>query len=213
MLTAEDVQLECQSWIAKHSPKKGEPNFTALDFKHYLIGDSRLDPATTGYLNSPGPNGEPPICNCDQSAITERTANAYLHWLGADYRALKRGTFSDHHEDFAEDRVSRFLPKEAEVFSRGPNFWQDANGEWKSVDLIEDMEGVPKSVYHVLGGDGIVREIDFGGKFRPGMLGKKVLFYVHDESCFDAGEQQTHGWLMKGVQICMDKGSVLGFGL
>ena len=72
LLTAEDVQLECQSWIAKHSPKKGEPNFTALDFKHYLIGDFRLDPATTGYLNSPGPNGEPPICNCDQSAITER---------------------------------------------------------------------------------------------------------------------------------------------
>jgi hypothetical protein len=100
LLTAEDVHLECQSWIAKHSPKKGEPNFTALDFKHYLIGDFRLDPATTGYLNSPGPNGEPPICIRDQSVIAERTANAYLHRLGADYRALKRCTFSDHHEDF-----------------------------------------------------------------------------------------------------------------
>ena len=29
---------------------------------------------------------------------------------------------------------------------------------------------------------------------------------MHDESCFHAGEQQTAGWLMKGVQVCMDKG-------
>ena len=72
------------------------------------------------------------------------------------------------------------------------------------MDLIEDMEGVPKFVYHVMNSDGIVREIDFGGKFCPGMSGKRVLFNVHDESCFDAGEQQTHGWLVKGVQICMD---------
>jgi hypothetical protein len=31
------------------------------------------------------------------------------------------------------------------------------------------------------------------------------MIYVHDESRFDAGEQQKSGWLLKGVQVCMDK--------
>ena len=55
LLADEDIQAECRGWIQKHSPKKGTPNFTALDFKHFLIDDSRLNPPTTGYLNSPGP--------------------------------------------------------------------------------------------------------------------------------------------------------------
>lgn len=206
LLVDEDIQLDCKAWIANHSPKKGVPNFTALDFLHWLIGDNRMNPPTTGYLNSVGPNGERAISNCDASAITERTANSYLHRLGAEYRALKRGTFSDRHEDFADDRVDRYLPMEADFFQRGPNFWQDSNGEWQSVDLIKDVETAPKVLYNVLGGDGVVRKIDFGGRFKPGLIGKYIMFYVHDESCFDAGEQQKSGWLLKGVQVCMDKG-------
>ena len=151
--------MDCKAWIANHSPKKGEPNFTALDFLHWLIGDNRMDPPTTGYLNS----GERAISNCDASAITERTANSYLHRLGADYKALKRGTFSDRHEDFADDRMHRYLSMEADFFQRGPNFWQDSSGEWQSVDLIKDIETAPKAPYNVLGGDGLVRKIDFGG--------------------------------------------------
>ena len=67
---------------------------------------------TTGYLNSVGPKGEPAMSNCDASAINERSANNYLHRLGAEYRLLKRGTFSDHHEDFADDRVTIVLMPE-----------------------------------------------------------------------------------------------------
>lgn len=171
LLADEDIQLDCKAWIAKHSPKKGDPNFTALDFRHWLVGDNRLTPPTTGYLNSTGAKGEPPISNCDASAITERTANNYLHRLGAEYRALKRGTFSDHHEDFADDRINRYLPMEADFFQRGPNFWQDSDGKWQSVDLIKDVETAPQAIYNVLGGDGVVRKIDFGGKFRPDLIG------------------------------------------
>ena len=58
----------------------------------------------------------------------------------------------------------------------------------------------------MLGGDGIVRQMDFGRMFLPHLVGKYVLMFVHDESCFDAGEQQTHGWILKGVQVCMGKG-------
>ena len=206
LLADEDIQSACRFWIQKHSPKKGTPNFSALDFKHFLVGDSRLTPQTTGYLNSRGPNGEPAISDCTQTSIGERTANNYLHRLGADYKALKRGTFSDDHEKYADDRVSRFLPMEAHFFSRGPNYWQNADGMWQSVDLISDVQDVPVHLYNVLGGDGIIRKMDFGGMFLPSLVGKYVLFFVHDESCFDAGEQQTHGWILKGVQVCMDKG-------
>lgn len=78
LLCDEDVQSDCRDWIHSHSPKKGEPNFTALGFLIFLIGDKRLNPPTTGLLNSPGPNGERPISNCDASAITDRTATTYL---------------------------------------------------------------------------------------------------------------------------------------
>ena len=111
--------------------KKGEPNFTALDFKIYLIGDERLSPPSTGLLNSLGPKGERPISDCDASAITDRTAATYLHRLGADYAVLRRGTFSDRNEDFAGDRVERFLPDEARIFAAGPNFFEDATGKQK----------------------------------------------------------------------------------
>ena len=44
--------------------------------------------------------------------------------------------------------------------------------------------------------------MDFGGMFLPNLVGKCVLMFVHDESCFDTGEQQTHGWIPKGVLKC-----------
>jgi hypothetical protein len=72
LLADEDIQSACRVWIQKHSPKKGTPNFTALDFKHFLVEDSRLTPQTTGYLNSRGPNGEPAISDCTQTSIGER---------------------------------------------------------------------------------------------------------------------------------------------
>ena len=144
----------------------------------------------------------------EPNAITERTASTYLHMLGADYRSLKRGTFSNKHEDFAEDRVKRFLPMESDFFRRGPSWWQDAAGDWHSTDKIDDMSALsgPKFVYNILGGDGVVRKINLGDMLHPDHQGKYILFYVHDESCFDAGEQQTKGWLMNGQRVCMDKG-------
>ena len=61
-LADEDVQAKCRDWIYQHAPKPGVPNFTALDFMHYLVGDKRLKPKRTyGILNSKGPKGETPL--------------------------------------------------------------------------------------------------------------------------------------------------------
>ena len=127
VLDDEDIKAKCIDWINAHEPRRGRAGFTALQFCVFLVGDTRLDPPTTGIFSDI-------LEERGQKTITERTANTYLHRLGRRYDWLKPGTFSDKHEDFQDDRIHRYLPKEQAYFDQGPNFFRDSNGEWHSIE-------------------------------------------------------------------------------
>jgi hypothetical protein len=202
VLDDEDIKAQCYDWINAHEPRRGRAGFTALHFAIFLVGDQRMSPPSTGILTDI-------LEKAERSAITERTANSYLHRLGRHYDWLQPGTFSDKHEDFADDRLTRFLPKEQWYFDHGPNFFEDADGKWHSVDDVEEFTEEffenPKFCHNILGGDGDIRRINLGGQFHPDNQGPLVLYYSHDESCFAACETRQKGWQDKKRQIVRDK--------
>ena len=185
ILDDEDIKAKCIDWINAHELRRGRAGFTAPQFCVFLVGDTRLDPPTTGILSDI-------LEEQGRKTITERTANTYLHRLGRRYDWLKPGTFSDRHEDFQDDRIHRYLPKEQAYFDQGPNFFRDSNGEWHSIESVETYDEAffnnPKFFHNILGGDGQIRKINLGGQFHPTNEGPYVLFFSHDESCFPACE-------------------------
>ena len=203
LLDDEDIKAQCIDWINAHEPRRARAGFTALQFCIFLVGDQRLKPPNipTGILTDI-------LEQREQKAITERTANAYLHRLGRHYDWLKPGTFSDKHEDFQDDRTGRYLPQEQKYYDSGPNFFQDADGAWHSVDTVQDFTpeffNNPAFIHNILGGDGNIRKINLGGQFHPDNKGPKVLFFSHDESCFPACEVRQKGWQGE-KQIVRDK--------
>ena len=201
ILDDEDIKAQCLDWINLHEPRRGRAGFTALQFCIFLVGDQRQDPPTAGILTDI-------LFEQERKTICERTANSYLHRLGRHYDWLKPGTFSDRHEDFTGDRNDRFLPKEQWYFDHGPNFFHDTNGEWHSIESVENYTEAffnnPKFFHNVLGGDNKARRINLGGQFHPDNKGPYCMYYSHDESCFPACEVRQKGWQGE-KQIVRDK--------
>ena len=125
------------------------------------------------------------------------TLGDFTRSLGFFRGELKRGTFSDHHEDFVEDRAMRFLPAYNSFWQAGPSTFKHGNGTL-SVDMRprgpdgNDL-GVShrKHVYEIAGradasGRRINKRIDLGGILPAD--GLVPLLVSHDESCFAAGE-------------------------
>ena len=201
ILDEQDIKAQCLDWINLHEPRRGRAGFTALQFCIFLVGDKRAEPPSSGILSDI-------LEDREQGTLSERTANTYLHRLGRNYDWLRPGTFSDKHEDFQDDRNDRFLPKEEWYHKQGPNFFEDKDGSWHSIDDVEVFDAAffsnPKFTHNILGGDGKIRQINLGGQFHPDNKGPFCLFYSHDESCFPACEVRQKGWQGE-KQIVRDK--------
>ena len=121
-----DHQIEAREWaLANLGHRRGSRNKTALDFLvalHDIIGED-YDP--------------------EAPAISLSAATVYLHEIcGAERQKVKTGrTFADNHgADYVQNcQRPAFLSLYQQIYDRGPNFIQGANGTFFDKDLVDSL--------------------------------------------------------------------------